>query len=149
MTPERLLHMMIERENIRVDFLFIDEAHKISSRGGRSSYYFKVLTQLGKMRELPTVIFASPNVPNPDVYMRIIPGIKEEQMKILISKYAPVCQFKYFLNVPERSGYYYNDYSKQLERCYTLPEGQELCDIVATVGEGKQMLFIVVLGEAY
>lgn len=138
MTPERLLHMMIERENIRVDFLFIDEAHKISSRGGRSSYYFKVLTQLGKMRELPTVIFASPNVPNPDVYMRIIPGIKEEQMKILISKYAPVCQFKYFLNVPERSGYYYNDYSKQLERCYTLPEGQELCDIVATVGEGKQ-----------
>ena len=138
MTPERLLHMMIERENIRVDFLFIDEAHKISSRGGRSSYYFKVLTQLGKMRELPTVIFASPNVPNPDVYMRIIPGIKEEQMKILISKYAPVCQFKYFLNVPERSGYYYNDYSKQLVRCYTLPEGQELCDIVATVGEGKQ-----------
>lgn len=138
MTPERLLHMMIVRENIRVDFLFIDEAHKISSRGGRSSYYFKVLTQLGKMRELPTVIFASPNVPNPDVYMRIIPGIKEEQMKILISKYAPVCQFKYFLNVPERSGYYYNDYSKQLERCYTLPEGQELCDIVATVGEGKQ-----------
>lgn len=138
MTPERLLHMMIERENIRVDFLFIDEAHKISSRGGRSSYYFKVLTQLGKMRELPTVIFASPNVPNPDVYMRIIPGIKEEQMKILISKYAPVCQFKYFLNVPERSGYYYNDYSKQLERCYTLPEGQELCDIVATVGEDKQ-----------
>ena len=138
MTPERLLHMMIERENIRVDFLFIDEAHKISSRGGRSSYYFKVLTQLGKMRELPTVIFASPNVPNPDVYMRIIPGIKEEQMKILISKYAPVCQFKYFLNVPERSGYYYNDYSKQLERCYTLPEGQESSDIVATVGEGKQ-----------
>lgn len=138
MTPERLLHMMIERENICVDFLFIDEAHKISARGGRSSYYFKVLTQLGKMRELPTVIFASPNVPNPDVYMRIIPGIKQEQMKKLISKYAPVCQFKYFLNVPERGGYYYNDYSKQLERCYTLPEGQELCDIVATVGQDKQ-----------
>ena len=138
MTPERLLHMMIERENICVDFLFIDEAHKISARRGRSSYYFKVLTQLGKMRELPTVIFASPNVPNPDVYMQIIPGIKQEQMKKLISKYAPVCQFKYFLNVPERSGYYYNDYSKQLERCYTLPEGQKLCDIVATVGQDKQ-----------
>lgn len=138
MTPERLLHMMIERENININFLFIDEAHKISARGGRSSYYFKVLTQLEKMRELPTVIFASPNVPNPDVYMNIIPNIKKEQMKKLISKYAPVCQFKYFLNVPERSGYYYNDYSKQLERCYTLPEGQELCDIVLTVGQNKQ-----------
>ena len=30
MTPERLHHMMIERENIHIDFLFIDEAHKIS-----------------------------------------------------------------------------------------------------------------------
>lgn len=138
MTPERLLHMMIERENIRIDFLFVDEAHKISARGGRSSYYYKVLTQLGKMQELPTVIFASPNIPNPEVYMRIIPGIKQVQMKKLISKFAPVCQFKYFLDVPERSGYYFNDYSKKLERCYTMPEGQELCDIVATVGQDKQ-----------
>nr|DAX71918.1 MAG TPA: Chromatin remodeling complex ATPase [Caudoviricetes sp.] len=138
MTPERLLHMLIERENICIDFLFIDEAHKISSRGGRSSYYYKVLTQLGKMQQLPTVIFASPNIPNPEIYMKAIPGIEKTQMKKLKSKFAPVCQFKYFLNVPERGGYYYNDYSKKLERCYTLPEGQELCDIVAMVGQDKQ-----------
>lgn len=138
MTPERLLHMMIERDNINIDFLFIDEAHKISARGGRSSYYYKVLTQLGSMQQLPTVIFASPNIPNPEIYMRVIPGIEQTQMKKLISRFAPVCQFKYFLNVPERSGYYYNDYSKKLERCYTIPEGQELCDIVATVGQDKQ-----------
>jgi hypothetical protein len=138
MTPERLLHMMIERENIHIDFLFIDEAHKISARGGRSTYYFKVLTQLGKQPHLPTVIFASPNIPNPEVYMSIIPGIKKTDMKKLASRFAPVCQFKYFLNVPDRGGYYYNDYSKQFERCYTIPEGQELCDIVATVGQDKQ-----------
>lgn len=138
MTPERMLHMLIECDNIHVDFLFIDEAHKISGRGGRSPYYFKLLTQIGSMQKLPTIIFASPNIPNPEVYMEIIPGIKKEQMKKLSSKYAPVCQFKYLLNVPGRGGYYYNDYSKQFERCYTIPEGQELCDIVATVGEGKQ-----------
>ncbi|WP_302608212.1 DEAD/DEAH box helicase [uncultured Bacteroides sp.] len=138
MTPERLLHMMIERENIHIDFLFIDEAHKISARGGRSTYYFKVLTQLGRQKTLPTVIFASPNIPNPEVYMNIIPGIEKADMKKLASRFAPVCQFKYFLNVPGRGGYYYNDYSKQFERCYTIPEGQELCDIVATVGQDKQ-----------
>lgn len=140
MTPERLLHMMIERENIQIDFLFIDEAHKISARGGRSTYYFKVLTQLGKRQSLPTVIFASPNIPNPEVYMKIIPGIEKSEMKKLASKFAPVCQFKYFLNVQSRGGYYYNDYSKQFERCYTIPEGQELCDIVATVGQDMQNL---------
>ena len=138
MTPERLLHTMIERDDIRIDFLFIDEAHKISARGGRSAYYYKVLTQLGSMQQLPTVIFASPNIPNPEIYMRIIPGIEQNQMKKLISKFAPVCQFKYFLNVPERSTYYYNDYSKNFEHCYTLHEGQDLCDIVATVGQDKQ-----------
>lgn len=74
MTPERLHHMMIERENIRIDFLFIDEAHKISGRGGRSTYYFKVMTQLRKMQKLPTIVLASPNIPNPEEYLKIIPG---------------------------------------------------------------------------
>lgn len=138
MTPERLLHMMIERKNIHIDFLFIDEAHKIGGRGGRATYYFKVLTQIGRQQELPTVIFASPNIPNPEVYLNIIPGIETADMKKLASRFAPVCQFKYFLNVPGHGGYYYNDYTKQFERCYTIPEGQELCDIVATVGQDKQ-----------
>ena len=138
MTPERLLHMMIEKEEIKIDFLFIDEAHKISARGGRSTYYFKVLAQLRARESLPTVIFASPNIPNPDVYLSIIPGIEKAEMKKLVSRFAPVCQFKYFINIPTRAGYCYNEYSRQFERCNTLPEGQELCDIVATVGEDKQ-----------
>ena len=62
MTPERLLHMMISMPKIKIDFLFVDEAHKISDRGGRSAYYYKVVAQLSKMKEMPTVIFASPNI---------------------------------------------------------------------------------------
>ena len=138
MTPERLHHMIIERNNIQIDFLFIDEAHKISARGGRSSFYYKILTQLKIRQEMPTVIFASPNIPNPEVYLEIIPEIEENQMKRLVSKFAPVCQFKFFLNVPERNGYYYNDYLKEFERCYTIPEGQQLCDIVSSIGRDKQ-----------
>lgn len=30
MTPERLLHLLIDKSDVKVDFLFIDEAHKIS-----------------------------------------------------------------------------------------------------------------------
>lgn len=138
MTPERLHHMIIEKQNIKIDFLFVDEAHKISARGGRTTFYYKILTQIKRKQELPTIIFASPNIPNPEVYMNIIPEIKEDQMKRLVSKFAPVCQFKFFMNVPERNGYYYNDYLKKFERCYTVPEGQELCDIVKSVGKDKQ-----------
>lgn len=38
MTPERMHHLLIEHCDLQIDFVFIDEAHKISERGGRSSY---------------------------------------------------------------------------------------------------------------
>ena len=140
MTPERLHHMMIERENIRIDFLFIDEAHKISARGGRSTYYFKVMTQLRKMQQLPTIVLASPNIPNPEVYLNIIPGGEYGEMNRLASRFAPVCQFKYYLDIPTRKGYFFNDYKKERELCYTIPEGGKLSDIVRIVGKDEQSL---------
>lgn len=140
MTPERLHHMMIERDNIRIDFLFIDEAHKISARGGRSTYYFKVMTQLRKMQNLPTIVLASPNIPNPEVYLKIIPGGEYGEMNRLASRFAPVCQFKYYLDLPSRKGYFFNDYKKERELCYTIPEGSKLSDIVRIVGKNEQSL---------
>lgn len=140
MTPERLHHMMIERENIYIDFLFIDEAHKISARGGRSTYYFKVMTQLRKMQQFPTIVLASPNIPNPEVYLKIIPGGEFGKMNRLASRFSPVCQFKYYLDVPSRKGYFFNDYTKERELCYTIPEGSKLSDIVRIVGKNGQNL---------
>lgn len=140
MTPERLHHMMIERENIRIDFLFIDEAHKISARGGRSTYYFKIMTQLRKMQQLPTIVLASPNIPNPEVYLKIIPDGEFGEMNRLASRFAPVCQFKYYLDIPSRKGYFFNDYTKERELCYTIPEGSKLSDIVRIVGKDRQSL---------
>ncbi len=140
MTPERLHHMMIERNNIRLDFLFIDEAHKISARGGRSTYYFKIMTQLRKAQKLPTIVLASPNIPNPEVYLNIIPSEKDDNVSRLSSRFAPVCQFKYYLDIPFRKGYYFNDYTKECKLCYTIPEGSKLSDIVGTVGKGGQNL---------
>lgn len=140
MTPERLHHMMIERSNIRLDFLFIDEAHKISARGGRSTYYFKIMTQLRKMQQLPTIVLASPNIPNPEVYLNIIPGEKNDDVSRLSSRFAPVCQFKYYLDIPSRKGYFFNDYTKERKLCYTIPEGSKLSDIVRTVGKDGQSL---------
>lgn len=140
MTPERLLHMMIERGNINIDLLFVDEAHKISSSGGRSTYYYKVLTQLQKMQRMPTIVFASPNIPNPEVYLDIIPKNETCEVKTIASRFAPVCQFKFYLDFTSRVGYFYNDYSKNLERCYSIPSTCELSDIVRIVSKDSQSL---------
>lgn len=42
LTPERLLYLLLERPDFKLDYLFIDEAHKISSKDSRSPFYYKV-----------------------------------------------------------------------------------------------------------
>ena len=138
MTPERLLHMMIEKKNIQIHFLFIDEAHKISDRGGRSTYYYKVITQLANMQELPTIVFASPNIPNPEIYLNLIPGIQDKKMEKLASKFTPVCQFKYFVDYWKREAYTFNDYTRKEEFFCKIPPTDDLPDLVKRVGREKQ-----------
>lgn len=138
MTPERLLHMLIGMPKIRIDFLFVDEAHKISDRGGRSAYYYKVVSHLSKLKKMPTVIFASPNIPNPEVYLSLIPKIQVDEVKKLASKYTPVCQFKYFLDLCEGKVHSHNDYAKSLSHIANIPNQVELSEIVKRVGSTKQ-----------
>ena len=79
-TPERLLYLLIDNPRIEVDYLFVDEAHKISSKGPRSTFYYKVVDMLCQRAKKTKVIFASPNIPNPEVYLKLIPGAEAEQL---------------------------------------------------------------------
>lgn len=138
MTPERMLYTLISMPDIKIDFLFIDEAHKISDRGGRSSYYYKVIAQLQAMKQYPSIIFASPNIPNPEVYLSIIPGMKKEEIHKLASKYTPVCQFKYYIDLCDGIGYQHNDYAHRLTDLPYDFTGYQLNDLINAVGAGKQ-----------
>lgn len=138
MTPERLHHLIIERPDIQIDFMFIDEAHKISERGGRSTYYYKVVSQLKHMEKTPTVIFASPNIPNPEIYLKLIPGIQENQVRKLASKFTPVSQFKFFMDLPNRQVCIHNGFAKTLEKIYRISTDVTLSKIIYRVGKNKQ-----------
>ncbi len=138
MTPERMHHLLIERDDIQLDFLFVDEAHKISERGGRSTYYYKVISQLKRLDKMPTIIFASPNIPNPEIYLRLIPGIKDSQMSKLASKFTPVSQFKFFMDLPSHRVCFHNEHTKTLEQVYRIPADATLAKIILKVGKSKQ-----------
>lgn len=140
MTPERLLYLLINFPSISIDFLFIDEAHKITDRGGRSAYYYKVVSQVVNTNENTTIIFASPNIPNPEVYFDIIPDIKNKSVTKIASKYSPVCQFKYYLDLSNHNYYVYDDYSKkQIPIQYTSSD-RTIIDVVKTIGSNSQNL---------
>ena len=70
LTPERLYYSMLESPELKFQFLFIDEAHKISSKDKRSIIYYKILDMLkgsGNVR----IYFSSPVIPNPDIYLEL------------------------------------------------------------------------------
>lgn len=73
MTPERLLYLLISKPDFKLDYVFIDEAHKMSGKNSRGPFYYKIVDMLAQQKpKMPHFIFASPNIPNPEVYLKLI-----------------------------------------------------------------------------
>lgn len=138
LTPERLLYLLISDKDLRLDYLFIDEAHKISSKDKRSAFYYKVVDILSWRKPSPHIIFASPNIPNPEVFLELIPNAEIAMDDRLASSYAPVSQMKYMVDFVERQARYYNPITKSLTFLTKLNETATLQTVVSYVGAGTQ-----------
>lgn len=113
MTPERLLYTLISYPDISIDYLFIDEAHKLSEPDGRATFYFKVTDMLIDRPRKPHVILASPNIPNPEVYLKALPLEQVENPTFLRTTFSPVSQMKYVLDTVSREFIVFNEHSKR------------------------------------
>jgi superfamily II DNA or RNA helicase len=125
MTPERLLYTLITYPDLSIDFLFIDEAHKLSEFDGRSAFYFKVTDMLIERPRKPNVILASPNIPNPEVYLEALPIEQVENPTYFRTTFTPVSQLKYVLDTVTKDFIVFNEHSKEkdpFEKIYSLNE---------------------------
>ena len=107
LTPERLLYTLIKYQNLLIDYVFIDEAHKISEKDSRSTFYYKVVDMLLQKHNNPKIFFASPNIPNPQIFLKILSN--ENNKNSFSSNYSPVCQLKYLLDYSTNTHCVYND----------------------------------------
>lgn len=99
LTPERLLYLLISVPKLQIDYLFLDEAHKLSGKNSRGPFYYKVVDMLLERPNPPRFIFASPNIPNPQVYLRLMNDVIENgDENKLASTYSPVIQVKFLLD---------------------------------------------------
>lgn len=112
MTPERLLYFLISNPDFQLDYLFIDEAHKIGGRNSRGPFYYKVVDLLARKNPMPHFIFASPNIPNPDEYLKLVTEAEKGVENAITSSYAPVTQFKFIINCEDQTISIYNDHTK-------------------------------------
>lgn len=111
MTPERMLYLMINEPDIEIDYLFVDEAHKITGADKRSPFYYQVVNMLSERPHRPHIIFASSNVPNPEVFLDTIPDAESISEHKLQTSYSPVSQPKFIVNLINREVSIYNEHS--------------------------------------
>ena len=80
-TAERLVTYLLNHTNPQIDYLFLDEAHKLlNTKDKRTPVLYHALT-LAKRKSI-NIYFASPNVPNPDVFLQLVNNSTEESISI-------------------------------------------------------------------
>lgn len=140
MTPERLLYLLIGYSEIPIHYLFVDEAQNISEKGGRSAFYYQIINMLHRQEPHPRVVFASPNIPNPDVYLELIPGSRLGMRAMMTSSYTPVSQEKFLIDLQAGQLGYFNSLTQELHTLHPIAPGQTMFSFIESIGHGKKNL---------
>lgn len=137
MTPERLLYLVNNKEDLKLDYVFVDEAHKLSSNDTRSPIYYDLLDKISRMHEIPHIFFSSPNIPNPEIYLKLLRNGNLNN-KIHVT-FSPVSQIKYLVELDQSGSVsVYNDYSKTFIKMGNDSKRINLNYIIDEVGKNCQ-----------
>lgn len=138
LTPERLLYLLIDKPDLEINCLFIDEAHKISSKDSRSPFYYKIIDILSNRANPPRFLFSAPNIPNPEVYLQLISDNLLGQNERLSTRFSPVSQIKYVIDLVKNEVLIHNDYSHKNQLLEKLDNDYSLTKVIKRVGENAQ-----------
>lgn len=110
-TPERLLAYLANQDNPKIDYLFVDEAHKIiSKKDSRSPLYYHAILQAEK--KSVKLYFSSPNIPNPEIFLSIFDKSTDEKINV---KNSPVSQNKYYMDFLDEKCVYFSESKGDVE----------------------------------
>lgn len=136
MTPERLLYLLNTKDDVEINYVFVDEAHKISSKDTRSSFYYELINKLSRQRVKPNILFSSPNIPNPGLYLDLLP--KEILKDFKRATFSPVSQLKYFVDTDKNELKFYNDSLREPLYIGDLEPKTDLISLLKKIGPGKK-----------
>ncbi|WP_199663409.1 helicase-related protein [Roseburia sp. OM04-10AA] len=83
----------------------------MSGKNSRAPFYYKVVDMLLKREHKPHFIFASPNIPNPQVYLRMMTDIEAGDDSNLAITYSPVVQVKFLVDLKNKEIQVYNEHN--------------------------------------
>lgn len=136
-TPERLISYFSDSNNPSINYLFVDEAHKLlSDKDQRTPLLYHSLMQA--KRKSVKLYFASPNIPNTEVFLRLFGNSIEESTSITES---PVAQNRFFIDCIDKKAVMFSDFGKDIPLNglkYTKNEVENLIEVVNKLGADKQ-----------
>lgn len=147
LTPERFLTFLEQGDCLRPDYVFIDEAQIISSNKDRSLLYYRIVDRLMRMEKRCDLIFSSPNIPNPEIFTKLIPDSVWEHVKVsgneqesfLSVEYTPVVHYIFFFDLFEQQVFILNRRAKDFSRFarFVNPIKDPL-EVIANLGGAKR-----------
>ncbi|NME42577.1 DEAD/DEAH box helicase [Lactobacillus agilis] len=105
LTPERLVSYFSKNTNPNISTMIIDEAQNVISNDERSPIFYHAIT-LAEQKSVK-LYFASPNIPNPEIFLELVGNSKEESKQILD---VNVSQNKYFVDFISKKYRIYYDF---------------------------------------
>jgi len=134
-TPERWISYISENTNPVITYMFIDEAHKVvSQKDSRAPLYYHAI--LLAERKSVNLFFASPNIPNAEVFLQLFEKSQDESMVIYDS---PVAQNRYYIDFIEKRAILFSDTGKEITLPYdTSPKQGFLRHLLIELGNGYQ-----------
>lgn len=84
----------------------------MTGRNSRGPFYYKTVDMLAQQDPPPHFIFASPNIPNPEVYLKLVTEAQKGAENAISSTFAPVTQFKFLISQETKSIRIFNDHTQ-------------------------------------
>ena len=132
-TPERMIAYLSEKNNPLISYLFIDEAQKIiAKKDSRAPLYYQAIS-IAERKSIK-LFFASPNIPNSDIFLKLFDKSTDECMGI---KEAPVSQNRFFIDFVERKEKMFTESGKD-DIFKAFGNYNNLNELLLQIGKGKK-----------
>lgn len=139
LTPERMLSLLSSHKEIKLDYLIIDEAHKLFNDDDRAlTYYTSIDYCLTKFKSIK-VIMSSPLIKNPDIYGNMY--YKKESVSLRTLE-TPVSQNLFYIDLLENTMKFYEDNKEYSFDISKIDEIQSINGILHRVGEGNNLIYL-------
>ncbi len=134
-TPERWISYISNPDNPSITYMFVDEAQKvIAQKDSRSPLYYHAI--LLAERKSVNLYFASPNIPNAEVFLELF---EKSQDEVMVISDSPVAQNRYFFDFVDHRTILFSDTGVDIEVPYNTNSGNGfLSSFLKHVGRNAQ-----------